>query len=153
MTTSPDPYRLFFPLGILLGLAGVAIWPLNYFGFITGYWGMSHAFIQADGFLFCFIAGFLLTALPRFTSTEVPSIGIQAILACVVLSGSIAMELQQYSIAQMLFAISYALLFALAALRFANRKGQLPPTFTLVGLGILAALIAAVINALTEYNA
>jgi uncharacterized protein involved in response to NO len=153
MKSTPDPYRLFFPLGILLGLAGVAIWPLNYFGIITGYWGMSHAFIQADGFLFCFIAGFLLTALPRFTSTEVPGIGIQATLALVVLAGSIAMELQQYSIGQTLFAISYAILFALAAMRFAKRKGPLPPTFMLVGLGILAAFIAAIINALTGYNA
>src|ERR1041385_4903412 len=107
MTMSPDPYRLFFPLGILLGLAGVAIWPLNYFGVITGYWGMSHAFTQADGFLFCFIAGFLLTALPRFTNTDVPGIGIQAILAVVLLAGSIAMELQEYSVAQTLFAASY----------------------------------------------
>lgn len=153
MKPTPDPYRLFFPLGILLGLAGVAIWPLNFFGVLSGYWGMSHAFIQADGFLFCFIAGFLLTALPRFTSTAVPGVGIQATLALVVLAGSIAMELQQYSIAQTLFAISYLILFVLAATRFAKRKGQLPPTFSLVGLGILAALIAAIINALTGYNA
>src|ERR1043165_8519631 len=106
MTKSPDPYRLFFPLGILVGLAGVAIWPLNYFGILTGYWGMSHAYVQADGFLFCFIAGFLLTALPRFTNTDVPEIGIQAVLALVVLAGSIAMELQSYTLGQSLFAVS-----------------------------------------------
>jgi len=62
-----DPYRIFFPLGIVLGAMGVSIWPLYYFGITEGYSGRAHAFVQTDGFLYSFIAGFLLTAVPRFT--------------------------------------------------------------------------------------
>jgi len=143
-----DPYLLFFPLGILLGLAGVVIWPLFYFGVISGYWGLSHAFVQADGFLFCFIAGFLLTALPRFTGTEVPSRIAQWSLAAIVLTGSIALELQQYQVGQTAFVFAYAMLFALAARRFLQRHGPGPETFSLIGLGILTGLFGAVLNAL-----
>src|SRR5437016_13622545 len=38
-----DPYRIFFPLGILMGIASVSIWPLYYWGAIGGYNGRSHA--------------------------------------------------------------------------------------------------------------
>ena len=65
-----EPYRVFFPLGILCGLAGVAIWPLYSFGLTATYSGRSHALVQIFGFLYAFIAGFLLTAVPRFTGTE-----------------------------------------------------------------------------------
>ena len=44
-----DPYRLFFPLGILLGIAGVAVWPAYHFGWTEGYSGRAHAFVQAEG--------------------------------------------------------------------------------------------------------
>src|SRR5437870_6956143 len=41
-----DPYRIFFPLGIVLGAMGVSIWPLYYFGITEGYSGRAHAFVQ-----------------------------------------------------------------------------------------------------------
>src|SRR5262245_3977047 len=79
-----DPYRIFFPLGILLGVMGVLIWPLYYFGLTQGYSGRAHAFVQTDGFLFAFVAGFLLTAIPRFTATETPAKSVQYVLAAIV---------------------------------------------------------------------
>ena len=54
-----DPYRIFFPLGSLLGTAGVSIWLAYWLGFTAGYSGRAHAFIQTEGFLYAFIAGFL----------------------------------------------------------------------------------------------
>jgi hypothetical protein len=56
-----DPYRILFPLGIVLGAAGVSIWPLYHYGVTAGYSGRAHAFAQTNGFLYAFIAGFLLT--------------------------------------------------------------------------------------------
>src|SRR6476619_5471982 len=76
-----DAYRVFFPLGMLCGLAGVAIWPLYAFGVTTTYSGRSHAFVQIFGFLYAFVAGFLLTAVPRFTGTQPPSLPTQLSLA------------------------------------------------------------------------
>jgi uncharacterized protein involved in response to NO len=147
-----DPYRLFFPLGIFLGLSGVAIWPLVYLGALHGYWGMSHAFIQSDGFLFSFIAGFLLTALPRFTSTKVPSVAAQWTLAALIIAGSVALELQKYRIGQTIFFFAYDTLAILAFGRFIARKSTPPETFSLIGIGILTGVAGAAINALATWG-
>ena len=143
-TRSIDAFRIFFPLGILLGLAGVAIWPLLYFGLLNGYWGLSHAFLQSDGFLFCFIAGFLLTAIPRFTGTDNPSLLSQIILA--VLVGAILLELQIYVIVQTLFAAAYILLFGSVAKRYVQRQHTPPITFPMIGLALIAGLLGALLN-------
>src|SRR5689334_8167273 len=78
--STTDAYRIFFPLGLALGVTGVSVWPLYYFGITEGYNGRTHAFVQICGFLYSFAAGFLLTAIPRFTKTEPPGRRIQYLL-------------------------------------------------------------------------
>ena len=89
-----DAYRLFFPLGIVLGTFGVAIWPLYNYGVLAGFSGRAHAFVQTNGFLYAFILGFLLTAIPRFTGTDAPSRPVQYILATIVTVSALSFELQ-----------------------------------------------------------
>src|SRR6266566_9914237 len=100
---STDPYRIFFPLGIMLGVMGVAMWPLYYFGVTDGYSGRAHAFVQTSGFLYAFIAGFLLTAIPRFTGTEAPSRRVQYVLAATVIVSAVAFEFQFFKIGDAAF--------------------------------------------------
>jgi uncharacterized protein involved in response to NO len=150
--TAPDPYRLFFPLGLVLGFAGIAIWPLVHFGLIQGYWGISHAFIQSNGFLFSFIVGFLLTALPRFTGTKNPSFASQLVLALCIVIGSITLETQNYQIAQTAFVIAYLVFFVLVAQRFIKRDRMPPETFSLIGIGVFAGFLGAVLNAVSSYG-
>src|SRR5437870_8854972 len=90
-----DPYRVLFRSGIVLGAMGVSIWPLYYFGITEGYSGRAHAFVQTDGFLYAFIAGFLLTAVPRFTGTEPPSRRVQYLLAAIVAGSTIAFRSEE----------------------------------------------------------
>src|SRR5438034_360668 len=142
-----DPYRIFFPLGIVLGAMGVSIWPLYYFGITEGYSGRAHAFVQTDGFLYSFIAGFLLTAIPRFTATEPPSRRVQCVLAAIVAGSAIAFEFQQFAIGQTAFVISHAFLITLAARRFRRRRLDPPDTFVLAGLGLICGALGALINA------
>src|SRR5438128_11231971 len=109
-----DPYRIFFPLGIVLGAMGVSIWPLYYFGITDGYSGRAHAFVQTDGFLYSFIAGFLLTAIPRFTGTEPPSRRVPCVLAALVAGSAIAFEFQQFAAVQARFLLAHSFLTPLA---------------------------------------
>src|SRR5204862_7598274 len=111
---STDPYRLFFPLGIFLGVMGVSIWPLYYFGITEGYSGRAHAFVQTDGFLFAFIAGFLLTAIPRFTGTEAPARRTQYVLAILVTLSALAFEFHFFAIANTFFVAAHFMLIGLA---------------------------------------
>ena len=141
-----DPYRIFFPLGIILGAMGVSIWPLYYYSVTEGYSGRAHAFVQTDGFLYAFIIGFLLTAIPRFTGTEAPSRRVQYALAFVVALSAIAFELQFFVIGQTGFVLAHFTLIVLAARRFMRRQQDPPETFSLVGLGLIAGALGALID-------
>jgi uncharacterized protein involved in response to NO len=138
---------LFFPLGALLGIAGVSIWPLYAWGVTSGYSGRSHAFVQIDGFLFAFIAGFLWTAMPRFTGTANPPRAVQHAVASLQVLAAAAFEFQYFFTGHLIFLVAYITFMAVAANRFVNRRHPPPETFVLVGLGLISGLIGSIINA------
>ncbi len=70
-----EPYRLFFPLGILFGVWGVSPWVLYALGWIPNYSGFFHSSTMILNYLPCFMIGFLLTAMPRFSGTPHASAG------------------------------------------------------------------------------
>src|SRR5215471_9869146 len=147
-----DPYRIFFPLGIVLGAMGVSIWPLYYYGFTESYSGRAHAFVQTDGFLYAFIAGFLLTAIPRFTGTEPPSRRVQYVLAAIIAICAISFEFEFFIAGHTIFLIAHLMLLVLLIRRFLRRRQDPPDTFPLVGFGLLSGTLAALINAGIAWN-
>lgn len=147
-----DPYRVFFPLGITLGAIGVSIWPLYHYGVLPTYSGRAHAFVQTNGFLYSFIIGFLLTAIPRFTGTEAPSRTVQYALAAVVALSAVAFELQIAVAGHTGFVVAHLTLIALAVRRFRRRQQDPPETFPLVGLGLISGLLGGLINAGVAWN-
>ena len=68
-----DPWRVFFPLGVLLGWTGVLHWLLYGLGVGDAYRATFHATAQIQGFLTCIAIGFLYTFIPRRTGTPPPS--------------------------------------------------------------------------------
>ena len=147
-----DPYRLFFPVGVVLGTAGVSIWLLYWLGVTAGYSGRAHAFVQIEGFLYAFIAGFLLTAIPRFTGTTVPSRTTQYLLAVAVVAASVAFEVQAFAVGHALFLAVHATVIVLAVQRVRRRRNAPPESFALVGIGMLAGLAAAAINVAVAFG-
>src|SRR4026209_2807665 len=142
-----DPYRIFFPLGILMGIAGVSIWPLYYWGVLSGYNGRSHAFVQTDCFLYAFIVGFLWTALPKFTGTSTPSRATQYFVACLLIANVAAFELQYFLAGHLIFVAAHLTVVVVAARRFLQRQHPPPETFVLVGFGLLSGMIGAILEA------
>ncbi|MBI1884178.1 MAG: NnrS family protein [Chlamydiae bacterium] len=63
-----DPYRLFFPLAIVMGMVGVGHWLFFALGWTSSYSGFFHSSIQMQAYMASFVVGFLLTSLPRFAS-------------------------------------------------------------------------------------
>ncbi|MCB1236197.1 MAG: NnrS family protein [Verrucomicrobiae bacterium] len=61
-----EPFRVFFPLGLLAGMLGVLLWPMFY----AGWWPLQpaqlHPRLMIFGFGMAFVTGFLGTAWPRF---------------------------------------------------------------------------------------
>ena len=73
-----EPFRLFFPEGVLAGILGVSLWPLHFGGIMSFYPGQAHARLMAFGFFGGFIFGFLGTAMPRMLSA--PPLGLGNVL-------------------------------------------------------------------------
>jgi uncharacterized protein involved in response to NO len=80
-----EPFRLFFPLGVVLAWVGIGHWIAYWAGWIETYSCLAHGVVQIQGFLFAFALGFLLTALPRRTeSAAAPAWGLAAAVAALV---------------------------------------------------------------------
>jgi len=148
-----EPYRVFFPLGLLFGLAGVAVWPLYSFGVTATYSGRAHAMVQTYGFLYAFITGFLLTAVPRFTGTEPPARATQYSLAAVLLTAVAASEFRAFAAGTALFVVAHLVLLTLLTRRFVRRTQNPPAAFVLIGLALVAGAIGALLEAGVAWEA
>lgn len=68
-----DPYRIFFPLGMFAGFLALALWFFFLFRWTAFYPRLSHGNLFFFGFFWSFVAGFLMTAIPKMTSTKPPN--------------------------------------------------------------------------------
>jgi uncharacterized protein involved in response to NO len=64
-----DPYKVLFPLGLLSAVFGSSLWILFQNQLISFYPRQAHGNIMFFAFLWSFICGFLMTAVPKMTST------------------------------------------------------------------------------------
>ncbi|MEP4076687.1 NnrS family protein [Haloferula sp.] len=138
-----EPYRLFFPLGILASIIGVLLWPAYFAGWITPYPLEAHARWMVIGFGGCFITGFLGTAGPRLLGSD-PWCRFEIILhALVALIVMISLAFNKIASADLftgfwLLGVLKSLLFRV----FVGRKDVPPPGLPLAMLGITGAFLA-----------
>ncbi len=64
-----DPYRILFPLGVLSSIVATGFWVLFRLNVISFYPRIPHGNLMFFGFMWSFISGFLMTAIPRMTGT------------------------------------------------------------------------------------
>jgi uncharacterized protein involved in response to NO len=139
------PYRLFFPLGAVAGVLGVGQWLFWSIGWHVPAVSLTHTTIQAQGFLACFVLGFLFTAFPRFTGA--PPAPLAAIVTSVVAMGAFLV----FAMARSFAAAEIAFLTALAGLGTAMARSLLRRTkpltgpFILVGFGLAHAVVGSVL--------
>lgn len=63
------PYQIFFPLGLFNALLAVGVWFVQDLGWFQTPAMLIHGKLIAGGFLWSFIVGFLMTAVPKMTGT------------------------------------------------------------------------------------
>ncbi|GAA5481816.1 NnrS family protein [Haloferula sargassicola] len=139
-----EPHRVFFPLGILASILGVALWPLHFGGILAAWPLEAHARLMVVGFGGCFIVGFLGTAGPRllgsfpWTTPEV--------VAHATTSGAIItlLMLGQVPAADTVTGFWLAGVLASLGVRFVfGRKDVPPPGFPIAVLGVVGACIGS----------
>lgn len=141
-----EPYRVFFPLAVLAGMTGVALWPLHLGGWLATYPGVIHARLMVHGFFFGFIAGFLGTAFPRLVGVRGLSPGWLACWLSAYGMMLVALATGHLLAGDLAFLTLLGLVLAFAASRLHRRADLPPPGFTLAALGLSCGLAGGVIG-------
>lgn len=140
-----EPFRIFFPLGVVIAIMGAGLWPLYHLGIWENYPGFSHARLMSVGFFGAFIIGFLSTAFPRFVSAhrlknkEVVLLVLLHLTACVFYVSGLLV----YGDAAFLITLVCLRIFLIK--RYARREDMPPPGIILVMGGISMAIGGCVI--------
>ena len=138
-----EPFRVFFPLGILASAVGVLLWPAYFAEWTTIYPLEAHARWMVIGFGGCFVAGFLGTAGPRLLGSD-PwcrfEIILHVVMALVVMT---SLAFNRIAMADLmtgfwLLGILKSLLFRV----FVGRKDMPPPGLPLAVLGLTGAMLS-----------
>lgn len=76
-----NPYRVLFPLGLVVASYGTILWIAYALRLYPGYPVIEHALVMTQGFVCAAILGFLFTMLPRRTETAPPSLATLTVAA------------------------------------------------------------------------
>ena len=136
-----EPFRIFFPLGLLLGAIGVALWPLYVWHAIEFYPANTHVRLMVEGMMGSFIIGFLGTAGPRLLEARPLSAVETSILFALQILSAFLHLVQNQTGGDILFLT--LLLFFVGAMATRARTGRdlPPPNFVLVLFGLLNAIV------------
>jgi len=148
-----EPFRLFFPIGAVLGGLGVSLWPLYYSGILTTYPAIPHARLMIEGFMASFIIGFLGTAGPRITSTfHFSPKELFTLLTLLLLPAGLHFG-ESHRLADGLFVLCLLCFLFIIGRRFVARRDSPPPNFALVGMGLLNGVAGASLVMIFENQA
>ena len=136
-----EPFRIFFPLGLLLGAVGVALWPLYVWHAIEFYPANTHVRLLVVGMMGSLIIGFLGTAGPRLLEARPLSAVETSILFALQILSAFLHLVQNQTGGDILFLT--LLLFFVGAMATRARTGRdlPPPNFVLVLFGLLNAIV------------
>src|SRR5262249_18370530 len=135
-----EPFRIFFPLGLLLGMLGVALWPLFVWHSIEFYPAQAHVRLMIEGLMGSFIIGFLGTAGPRLLDAS-PLIAVETCTLLVLQIASAFLHLTQRQTAgDTVFLVLLVLFIGMMGRRVRALHDVPPPQLVLVLFGLLNAI-------------
>ena len=146
-----EPYRKLFLLAVVLGLAGVGLWPLH-FATYTSYPLPSHQHFMIFGMFLSFVSGFLMTALPKMSGAQ-PASNLETQLAVALIFFSSLLSLLGYEAIAVIFAAGqFAHLFIFIGRRLVVRQKNPPTGFLFVPLGLFWGFTGVVLKELQIQN-
>lgn len=134
-----EPYRLFFPLGVLFGLAGTGHWLFYGAQWTSEYSGYFHSSVQAWLYMGSFIAGFLMTAIPRFASARPASALEVGCLLAAMASAFAALSQKAWVAAGCAYLLWLAVLLSFIVRRFASKGHAANPPVEFVWIPVAFA--------------
>src|SRR5256885_956833 len=138
-----EPYRILFPLGVVLAWAGVLHWLLFALGIADEYRSIFHSMAQIQGFIVCFATGFLFTMIPRRTGTAVPAPWQMAVAIGAPIATTLCAWFERWALAQVFWLLLLVVVMGFALRRF--RPGDIPDSFVWVVAALLFGIGGAIL--------
>ncbi len=147
-----EPYRVFFPVALVVGMIGALLWPLYYAGGLAGcpdwlklpfYPKIIHSYLMIEGFVGGFAVGFVGTALPKLMSAK-PLNPWQVMTLLVIHLACCTCHL--FGVVRMgnaLFALMVGGLLVSLFFRLLKGKQVPPPSMLLATMGLLSGTLSA----------
>lgn len=140
-----EPFRLFFPLGVVLAWIGIGHWLLYALGLTATYSCLFHGLVQMQAFMVAFACGFLFTALPRRTASEAPQAWeLAAVLGALLVVAAAAIG-EWWGVVEFAYATVFLVLGRFAVVRLIGQGAarRPPAAFVLLPLAVLEAIAGA----------
>ncbi|MEW6057623.1 MAG: NnrS family protein [Bdellovibrionota bacterium] len=147
-----NPYKLLFPIGLCLSIWGALLWIGFAFDWFHSYPGTLHADVMMGGFLFCFASGFLVTAVPRFTGSDIATTGELFTIGGIGVAVLTSSFFEKSNAIHVATALGLICLISFGLRRFRSRSFDPPPPFLFVGFGLISGLFGIVISILADFQ-
>ncbi|MCR4336760.1 MAG: NnrS family protein [Candidatus Omnitrophica bacterium] len=150
-----EPYRLFFPLGVGMGMVGISPWLIYAMGLSETYSGFFHSSMQMLVYMNCFIVGFLMTFIPRFTGTFYASKAEILSFLFIFMGMAIFLYRQEWATARILYLIWLVLLIVFVMRRVPHREkagGKPPVELIWIPVAIFHAFVGTIILLLVGWQ-
>lgn len=142
-----EPYRVFFPLGLLLAWLGVLHWLLHGVGWLADYRPVFHSITQIQGFAMSFALGFLLTAIPRRTGTAPPATWQIVLAVAATLATVVSAWFEAFGLSILFwYAVVFTLIvFAVRRFRGAGATRRPPNSFVWIPLSLAIGIAGSIL--------
>lgn len=147
-TFCAEPYRIFFPLGIISLICGVLLWVSMLWD--SGDYPISlHRYLVLNGFVASFIGGFLMTAVPKFSKTFSARPFEVAVFFVLTVIGVFLNEPAMFYVSALQVVVILFFLFS----RIFKRKENPPYSFVFIFVGLFLWLAGALGSAFLDAEA
>lgn len=147
-----EPYRLFFPLGVICLIVGVLLW-LPQLWNAGSYPIVAHRYLMLNGFSAFFITGFLMTAVPKFSQTKTATFVEIYFFLTLSICGLIFSFWELEKAVYIISALQGVILLFFLGIRISKRKVNPPYSFVFILIGLLLWITSAVFGIFSESNA
>lgn len=152
INSKSEPYRILFPIGVMYCLWGVLIWLPQIFS-AESYPVLAHRYLMLNGFSASFIAGFLMTAVPKFSQTKSAEIYEISSFILITFIGMILAYLDLENWTFVVSSLQACILLSFLLIRISNRKVNPPYSFIFIFVGLLLWIFSGFMSALLESDA
>ena len=145
-----EPFRVFFPTGMVLGIMSVMLWPLYELGWLHLYPSVMHARILILGYIGLFVLGFLGTAFPRLLGVKGMNGPEFVVCSLLVILSQGAYLSNHIGFGDVTSLVLWTLVIAAALFRIGQRSDMPPPSFILAAGALLSLWISLGLNAYAD---